>query len=82
MQPITLTPDLTNTFYKLDIADFQALSAQGVLILATNPDGTQIQVSLTGQVYDAPAAVATDQAQLTADQSKLSMDQAAEQSAK
>jgi hypothetical protein len=70
MNPISITVDPTGA-YQLANADYEALIAQGALLLSTNPDGTQIRLTLTASVYD-PVALATDlNNQITALQAQL-----------
>lgn len=80
MNPITLTPDSTNTFYQLAAADFLTLTNQGVLILSANAGGLQIQIIITANLYQPQAQVVALQAEVAADQAVITQDTTAEQS--
>lgn len=75
---ITVPPSPTN-IWQLAPADYQALIAQRVLILSSNPDGTQIQITLTATVYQPQAQIEALNAQITADQAEVAQATAAEQ---
>lgn len=74
---ITLVWNMMSGNFDLAPNDFQTL--QQNLILTANPDGTIVEVPISGQVYNAQVLVAADQAQVAADQTKLATDTAAEQ---
>lgn len=76
LNPIVLTPDPTNTFYQLAAADYQTL--QQALIFTNNPDGTQIQVTLVGVVYNPQQVVAQAQAAEVAAQTEITEAQSIE----
>lgn len=82
MNPITLTPDPTNTFYQIAPADYESLiSNPEPLVLSTNPDGAQVKISLSATIYDTTTQEESLQKQIAQKEMELSQAQAVDQTA-